>query len=216
MRSATTTPDMFPAAAGNTTDVGTVYRLAARAFWPGHADLIYDAFEQINRLCFAGDVPMRGIVVGLTPHGGALGQTSLDGRITLHPSLIEPKSSNPWRIPAASCNAALLADVLVHEMIHAALIDRGDNPDHNGWPWCREIARLSPLVIAEPLVASPWRRTRAAMTEGGALSYQPEIEGSISRKSLAAWPQSVRPCDYYQTHDRPWWEYAPARTEHTP
>ena len=193
----TTTGELFPATSQNT------YREAARTFWPHHAELIYDGFDTINRLCFANEVPMHGIIVGLIAHGGALGLTRPDGRIILHPSLLTPATRNPWGIPAESCSPALVVDVLTHEMVHAYLFARGLTPDHNDEPWCKEVQRLSPIIGQGSVVAAPWRRSRRSKSEGGGLHYT-STEGALTRKQLKHWPN--RPANYYAEHDEPWWE----------
>lgn len=200
MNPTTTTPAVFHATTGNT------MRDAARVFWPDHADLIYDYFDEINARCFDNRVPIRGIVVGLTPHGGRLGDTYPSGRITLHPSLLTPSSDNPWNIPAASCNPALLADVLTHEMIHAYLFATDQSPEHNHAPWCGEVTRLSPLVLGRRIIAAPWKRARRPKSEGGELIYAPTVAGAIPRMDLATWPHSLRPTNHYLHTAQPWWE----------
>jgi hypothetical protein len=59
------------------------------------------------------------------------------------------------RVPPALPGGALqVSDVLVHEMVNAALI-RDEEPQHNFAPWCRMIAGLSPAVLGYEADARP-------------------------------------------------------------
>ena len=182
----------------------TDYRQAAAAFWPGPwVDLAYDAFDIINAELYAGELPPLPIMFGLTPHGGNLGSCSRASPplITLHSSLIEPKSTDPWGVARRYWNPAQLVDVLTHEMIHAHLNIIGENPAHNYAPWCREVERQSPAVGVGAIVAAPWKRAR----DGNGLTYKPTKPDAIPRKALSTWPYLVRPEGYYEDR-RPWYE----------
>lgn len=110
---------MFPKTLRNTP--APDYRLAAAIFWPRHANLIYDARDEINERIYNGELPNVPVLVGLTPHARSLGYCEMRSPpvITLHPSLTEPHSTNPWGVPARHLNAAWMVDVLTHEMVHA-------------------------------------------------------------------------------------------------
>ena len=54
----------------------------------------------------------------------------------------------------------MISDTLVHEMTHAALILRDEDPDHNSEPWCRLITELSPVVLGHEITARPVRPRR--------------------------------------------------------
>ena len=57
-----------------------------------------DTWTRLNADHFDGRLRYDGVVWGLTPHGCKLGYTSNpDGRITLHPALLDPRS-NAWGI----------------------------------------------------------------------------------------------------------------------
>jgi hypothetical protein len=180
------------------------YRAAAEAFWPGPwVDLAYDGFDIINDAVYGGALPPLPIVFGLTPHGKSLGFCTREStpRITLHSSLINPKSAAPWHRDREQWNPAALIDVLTHELIHAHLIITDRTPDHNAGPWCAEIERQSPTVGVGTLTASPWKRARVGTT----LTYKPTTPGSIPRVAISTWPYSVRPDGYY-LDQRPWYE----------
>ena len=222
----------FPATPRNTSEGTPDYRLAATMFWPRHAPLIYDARDAINARIYNGELPDLAILVGLTPHARSVGYCEMRNPpvITLHPSLLTPRTANPWGEAAEHLNAAFLVDVLTHEMIHAwhAIHPPGAYPDwcsgphsddqevHNNPHWCTEIMRQSPLVGIAEIIASPWRRARQSKALGGRLEYQPVLPNSVTRKAAAAWPYSIRPVGYYDS-DTPWFdrELFPATSRNT-
>lgn len=196
-------PKRKPRSTRNTTT--TNYRAASAAFWPtGDVDYAYDAFDTINRIIYGGELPAMPIMYELQPHGKRLGYCAHGEppRISLHPSLLRPKSARPWSWDRDKWNAATLADVLTHEMVHAALFVRGEKPDHNASPWAAEVVRQSPIVGLGSIVASPWKRARKP---DGGLTYKPTTPGSIPRATMATWPYSCRPDDYYDD-PRPWFD----------
>jgi hypothetical protein len=73
-------------------------------------------------------------------------------------------------------------------MVHAKLILAGKCPDHNALPWCEEIERLSPLVLANPIQAKPVHPRRV-----GGVNKRVALEGHLTRSELASWPHSLRP-----------------------
>jgi len=42
-------------------------------------------------------------------------------------------------------------DVMVHEMLHVHLLQRGEDPAHDGAPWYAAVRRLSPAVLGHEL-----------------------------------------------------------------
>jgi hypothetical protein len=212
---------VFTAAATNTDP----FYEAARVFWPQHADLLYRTRDEVNRRIYGGALPPIPVLVGLTPHGHALGYCDLGlyyglsvPRITMHPSTLTPASDNPWQLPANELNAAFLADVLTHELIHAwhALNPPTTYPDwcpdvhsdddtHSNPFWCEEVMRQSPIVGVGVVTCSPWRRKRTPKSAGGGLITAPVLAGSITRQQSATWPASVRPVGYYRD-SRPWFD----------
>jgi hypothetical protein len=88
----------------------------------------------------------------------------------------------------APSNATLRSDcgVLLHEMVHAYLVERGEVPDHEGAPWCREITRLSAMLGCPEITVRPQRVQRV---NGKVARVTPD--GSLSRGDAARWPHSV-------------------------
>jgi len=85
-------------------------------------------------------------------------------------------------------NAVLRPDrgVLLHEMIHAALAERGESSAHEDAPWCREITRISALLGRPEIHAEPEKVKRV---NGKCTRVTPP--GSISRDDAAHWPHSI-------------------------
>jgi hypothetical protein len=94
------------------------------------------------------------------------------------------------------------ADVLLHEMVHQFLAECGQNPKHNGIPWCNEIMRLTKEIWGVEIHASP---SVPRKKDGRSVRIQkPSAIGqeSISRPQIAAWPCSIGlsvPFDSYLT-----------------
>jgi predicted SprT family Zn-dependent metalloprotease len=74
-------------------------------------------FAQLNNECFGGEIPAHRIAYSAR-------FSNLAGRITYKPPLIELSRKHFERSPEA------LRETLLHEMIHAWLFARGDNPGH--------------------------------------------------------------------------------------
>lgn len=165
-------------------------------------------FARLNREHFAGSIPPLPVLIGLTAYGKCIGATR-DGadwlagpRITLAPELFNGNHRTPG-------GPRMVSDVLVHEMIHAALMLRGEDPGHNGAPWCRLITDLSPAVLGREVTARPVLPRRVPNPDWQADPAAPKTvvvrlaePGSMDRADLARWPHSARPGGYYQG-DRP-------------
>jgi len=169
----------------------STYRRAQEVLW-GEAGLwAHDTFAQLNAVHFGGEISHSGIVWGLTPHGARLGHCRHDGRITLHPALLDPKS-DAWGIEPY-LGEAYARDVVLHEMIHALLFQRGLEAGHNGEPWCAEIVRLAPELGLKPIKAAPVVPRRV----DGKVRRLP-LPGHLDRKTIATFPHPLRPASYYK------------------
>jgi hypothetical protein len=135
-------------------------------------------------------------VFGLTPHGHAYGHTYRDTkRITLHTSLLDARG-RAWHI-SEKLGERFAEDVLLHEMVHVRLDDRGVNSDHNAQPWCDEIMRITPQLDLEPVKAAPVKPRRV----NGKVKRLP-LDGHLSRDEISSWPHSIRPASYYTREGR--------------
>lgn len=162
------------------------YRYAAGLLWGIAGTFLVDEYQALNARYFADELPPRPIVIGLVAYGGCLGLTRHDGpwigpRITIAPELFRRGTRH-------------VADVLLHEMIHTKLILAGEYAKHNGQPWCRELMRLSPLVLGVECQAEPIHPRRIRDAPTGKSSTRRQVRaGFLSRAALAGWPASCRP-----------------------
>jgi hypothetical protein len=170
---------------------GTAYREAQRILWGDAGVWAHETFCMLNAQYFADEIPHSGIVWGLTAHGRKLGHCHCDGRITLHPALLDPKS-NAWGIEPY-LGEAYARDVVLHEMIHALLFHRGVDADHNSEPWCAEIVRLAPELGLKSIKAVPVVPRRV----DGVVRRQ-SLPGHLDRKTIATFPHPLRPKSYYR------------------
>jgi len=146
------------------------------------------------------------VIIGLTAFGRCIGLTRggwLEApRITLAPELFNGNHRTPG-------GRRMVADTLVHEMVHAALMFRGEDPSHNAAPWCRMITELSHDVLGREVIAAPVLPRRvpnpARETDLAApktIVVRQAEPGALTQAGLATWPQSQRSRDYY-TGDAP-------------
>jgi hypothetical protein len=150
-----------------------------------------DTWTRLNTDHFDGQLRYRVVVFGLTPHGHAYGHTNPSGRITLHPSLLDPHS-DAWA-RSHELGARWATDVLLHEMVHVRLFaDDIADDHHNSRQWCDEITRITPQLNLPPVKAAPVKPRRI----DGAVRRLP-LAGHLTRDEIAHWPHSIRPADYY-------------------
>jgi len=176
-------------------------RAALDNLWGEAGPWAADTWTRLNTDHFDGRLRYHGVVWGLTPHGCKLGHTSNpDGRITLHPALLDPRS-NAWGI-WDKLGMRYAEDVLLHEMCHVALfamsvVNDGKHPHHNTDEWCAEIVRITPQLDLPPIKAAPVKTRRV----NGAVVRR-ELDGQLSRDGISRWPHSLRPAGYYDTGGR--------------
>jgi hypothetical protein len=172
----------------------------------GYGRWAYEKWELFNYLYFDGALQPGGIVWGLTPHGHSLGYYEpWRNCITLHTSLVKPAGRDPWGMGNLT-GERLAADVLLHEMMHQAIHQRGGDPSrniHNSEIWSAEINRLIPLLkIETKLIAKPVRQQRVRepgqKTGNGKVKWIVE-DGCMNRAQLSTFPHSLRPVTYYET-----------------
>lgn len=112
--------------------------LFLRAGWGDLGASVFTAWEKFNAEYFRDELkPCVISIAAAAPHG-RLGYCSCEeGRAADHICLIAPKYFN-----------VLVPDknMLVHEMVHAVLAQRGDAPDHAKRPWMAEITRISTVM----------------------------------------------------------------------
>lgn len=178
------------------------YRQAAALLWGEAGDFAAAEFTRLNREHFAGSIPPMPVIIGLTAYGKCIGATR-DGdwlgspRITLAPELFNGNHRTAG-------GPRMVSDVLVHEMVHAALMLRGEDSRHNDDPWCRVITELSPEVLGREITARPVLPRRVPNPDRDSDQNAPKTvvvrrpePGSMSQTELASWPHCCRPDEYY-------------------
>lgn len=178
------------------------YRQAAALLWGEAGDFAAAEFARLNREHFAGSIPPMPVIIGLTAFGRCIGVTRGAGwldspRITLAPELFNGNHRTPGGPP-------MVSDVLIHEMVHAALMLRGEDPQHNSAPWCRVITELSPALLGCEITARPVVPRRVPNPDRAEDQDAPKTvvvrksePGAMPQADLAAWPHSQRPGGYY-------------------
>jgi len=178
------------------------YARAASLLWGPAGELAAAEFARLNRELFAGSIPPVPVMIGLTAFGHCIGLTRTADwlaapRITLAPELFNGNHRTRG-------GPRMVADVLVHEMVHAALRFRGEDSAHNAAPWCRLITELSPGLAGREISARPVRTRRIPNPARESDPAAPKTKvarvadpGCMPQKALARWPHSIRPDDWY-------------------
>lgn len=214
-----TAPTVCDSQLGVTTPTYETYASAAALLWGEAGRYAAAEFARVNRDLFAGSIIHMPIIIAMSAYGGCIGLTRAPSwlaspRISLAPEIFNGSVDKDGRPGRMRGGPRRVSDVLLHEMIHAALILRGEDPAHNEEPWCRLITELSPEVLGRDIMARPVRTHRVP---NPARETDPEAPKTIVRRipdpgcldqmSLARWPQSLRPAGWYDP-DRP--IYVPA------
>ena len=180
------------------------YATAAALLWGPAGEFAAAQFGRINRELFAGSVPPLPIVIGLTAYGHCIGLTRSGAapRITLASEIFNGSGRETGGTLA-------VADVVLHEMVHAVLLLRGEESAHNAAPWSRVLTELSPDVLGREVTARPVGTSRvpnpARETDPAApktIVVRQAAEGAMTQAELARWPQSMRPDGYYAAGKR--------------
>jgi hypothetical protein len=184
------------------------YRQAAALLWGEAGDFAAAEFARLNREHFAGSIPPMPVIIGLAPYGHCIGVTRGAADWLAAPRIgLAPEGFNGSRRTPGG--ARMVADVLVHEMIHAALMLRGENRSHNSESWCRMLTELSPGVLGREVIARPVLPRRVPNPDRETDPAAPKTiiarqaePGALARAELAAWPHQLRPSGYYEA-DKP-------------
>ena len=178
------------------------YRRAAALLWGEAGDFAATEFARLNREHFAGSIPPMPVIIGLTAFGRCIGLTRDGGwldspRITLAPELFNGNHRTAG-------GPRMISDTLVHEMVHAALMLRGEDSGHNGEPWCRMITELSPELLGAEITARPVLPRRVPNPDRDSDQDAPKTvvvrkpePGAMTQAELASWPHCLRPGSYY-------------------
>jgi hypothetical protein len=161
--------------------------------WPEHGRWLYETWRAHNEKYFGGRLEPIGLILAPTPYGGSYGLYRLDDKtITIHPSTLDPRSTDPWGM-GAKLGKSYASDVILHEQVHQLLHQDGLVSRHNSDPWCTEIVRISAIMGIE-IKAARVRQRR--VVKGGNPRWAP-LPGHMTRRQLSSWPHSIRPAGYY-------------------
>jgi len=168
---------------------------AAEVLWGPAGAYAYAAYQRLRAQLFpelASELP---IVIGLTAYGHCIGLTRAPwehgARISLAPKVFAE-------------GERMVDDVLIHEMLHAALIADAQDPRHTGEAWYAGVRRLSPAVLRHPLdVQRPKRRSvRIPNPAYGPDDPRKTLVRKVSddteglHAAIARWPVPFRPEGY--------------------
>jgi len=133
-------------------------------------------FQQYNAAYFDGELhPVPILLVPVAPYGHWIGLTRQSFIYLV------------WKLDEHAERATLL-----HEMVHAWLHQRGENPKHAGAPWCREIMRISRL-LGHTIHAGAYAVQRQGKRVVRVNRAGPHGEPSLPQREIATWPDKVIP-----------------------
>jgi hypothetical protein len=174
----------------------TTYRDAAVALWGEAGAFAHDRYDRYRHELYLQLPDELPIVIGITAYAHCAGLTAstwkYGPRITL-------ESRRFWQ------GREFVADVLMHEMLHAWLGVMGRDTSHDSRAWYAAVNRLSPLVLGRELGAVRGAARRSVRVPNP-LAGEPGEPKTLVRKvanpdavphgDVARWPISFRPADY--------------------
>jgi len=142
------------------------YRSAAVTLWGPAGAAVHDSYSHWRTTLFPELPEQMPIVIGITAYGSCVGLTRYRAStrlpivigITAGADGAEPtyfRRDGTARISIASNVFAhgrgAVSDVMVHEMLHIHLLQRGEDPAHDAEPWYAAVRQLSPAVLGREL-----------------------------------------------------------------
>ena len=162
-------------------------RAFATKAWGQLGSNIVDRWAEFNVVYFNGELrPIPVVVTTTLPFGKCIGLTH------------SGKNGRSISLNCPRCHDRLMADndVLLHEMLHQYLNERGENAKHAGPGWRREIMRLNLQITGRELWAG---RSKSARQKIGGVSTIVRINAanketgaaSLTQMQIAGWPHST-------------------------
>jgi hypothetical protein len=156
--------------------------------WGDLGERTAQCWREFNRLYFADELlPLPIFLTPTLPYGRRVGETCCGNAVT-HIALAAPRVGN-----------ILVADrgVLLHEMIHQLLHERGQDPGHKDQPWRQEIMRLHLQITGKSIWAGAYTVGKQKCADGERRSVRMNQADpatgreSITQGKIARWPHSL-------------------------
>ena len=176
----------------------TTYREAAVALWGEAGDYIHQAYQDHLPLfpLLPDSLPM---VIGLGAYGRCIGLSRVglpefdQGRISIMSNLFKAGTN-------------VVADTVLHEMMHVHLWTQGLHTDHDSVDWYAECNRLAPDVLGRELNLKRGQDRKSVRVpnpeyvEGGdapkTLVRKVAVDVEHGHADVARFPHPFRPDDY--------------------
>jgi hypothetical protein len=166
------------------------YREAAITLWGEAGAWVHDCYDRWHPLYpeLPDTLP---IVAGITAYGKCIGATECTWehgpRITVH--------SNQFRR-----GTEVVADVMVHEMLHAWLHVTGRSIRHKSEDWYAAVRRLSPEVLGHELDVrrgAQRKSVRVKLEDGRSVVRKVKVpEFADQHDKVSRWPGAFRPAGW--------------------
>lgn len=161
--------------------------VSTKAFGP-RGEKAVRLWQQYNDDYFSGNLkPVPVLFVPTSPFGHWVGLCS-GNRATqsVHNIML---LNRPWDT---------LREVILHEMVHQSLIERGLNPKHEGQPWCDEIMRISKNYFRRDMWAGAVTVIKVMGSDGKRRSVKtnkrsPDNYDSMPYGMITSWPDFTPP-----------------------
>jgi len=200
----------------------------AHVYWGDQGAFAYQCFEYVNEHFYEGRLPWTMIQWAPTPWGKCLGQTRLSANpvITLHPSIMTPRSPHPWLVAPGYLGAAFVYEVVLHECMHVwveyVLGGSTGESSHNCPEWIGEVNRIMPMLGFHGVRAGMTKPKRVPVLGEQTKTGKPltkvtrVTDGDLPLEAISSFPHGVRQLlglmDYYRRKELP---FAPDLPETT-
>jgi hypothetical protein len=171
-------------------------KFAAEAWGPFGLTVV-ECWVEFNQLYFRGKLkPVPLVITNAQPYGKRLAFCSYNPGTHGRTITINVPT---YRGKAAPASYRLLADngVLLHEMVHQFLFERGESAKHDSEGWRREIMRITKAIDGRDIWAGKYTTKRVEGVDGK-LSKVIRINAaredgteSLGQDDIARWPHTV-------------------------
>lgn len=158
---------------------------ASELLQPGFGEWAYERFAHFNAKHFSNDLqPCPIIAVPVAPYGHWVGLARGDDG-ELHGAIyIKMAGTTAGRFNPGDYQS----HILLHEMLHRYLSQRGEQSKHDGAPWCREIMRIGREMGLPDFYAAPERVTSRKGKSVRVMATSEDGVVSLPRRLIANFP----------------------------